>query len=385
MRTKAQIEDDPMIFHARSVSLVALGSLTLAAILVTPARAAVHPGDQLDIAVYNHPELSRKTTVTSAGAVSLPLAGTVVVRGLETKAIAKRIARALDPFVIRPAVEVQVLAQTTSIFLSGPNGGVLKYQPGETLVSALADLPSPGSMAGTSGGGGQIGDLQRSRVDMQHVVLERDGKIAGTFDVLALAARGESGPELQPGDTLDLQNKALGVRVFGDVKRPGYTFLSRDEPLSNAIEQAGGINATGATAHVILKRGGTTSSLALGDAIFQNEAQDGDTITIPTAPRVSVVGLVAKPGPLVLRTDFSLLDALYEAGGPSQYADLSHVDVIRDGKKMPFNVAALQRGDASQNPQLADGDTVYVPEGHKIDFRGIFQSLLPFSFFLPRR
>lgn len=373
-----------MNLHARSVSLVALGAMTLVAILSGTARASVHAGDQLDIAVYNHPELSRKSTVNSAGAISLPLAGTVVVRGLEPQAISRRIARALDPYIIRPAVEVQLVAQTASIFLNGPNGGVLKYQPGETLVSALADLPSPGSALGGAGGGGQIGDLQRSRIDMQHVALERDGKTAGTYDVLDLAARGEGGPALQPGDTLDLQNKPLGVRVLGDVKRPGYTFLSKDEPLSNAIEQAGGINATGATAHVLLKRGETTTSLALGDASFQAVAQDGDTITIPTAPRVSVVGLVTRPGPLVLRTDFSLLDALYEAGGPSQYADLAHVDVIRNGKKMPYNVVALQRGDASQNPQLADGDTVYVAEGHKIDFRGIFQSLLPFSFFLPR-
>lgn len=368
--------------HLRSTSRVAIVSLALTAALATNATAAVRAGDQLDIAVYNHPELSRKSIVDSRGDVSLPLAGTVVVRGLEPKRIADRIARALEPFVIRPAVEVQLVAQTTSIFLSGPNGGVLKYQPGETLVSVIADLPSSGTAI--EGGGAGTAGLQRSPVDMRHVVLERDGKITGTYDALALAAHGESGPELQPGDTLDLQNKPLDVRVLGDVKRPGNTYLSKDEPLSNAIDQAGGINASGATAQVALQRDGATTMLALGDVAFREPAQDGDVITVPTAPRVSVVGLVAKPGPLVLRTDFSLLDALYEAGGPTQWANLSSVAVIRDGKKMEFNVAALQRGDASQNPRLNDGDTVYVPEGHKIDFRGIFQSLLPFSFFLPR-
>ena len=33
-------------------------------------------------------------------------------------------------------------------------------------------------------------------------------------------------------------------------------------------------------------------------------------------------------------------------------------------------------GDTSQNPQLKDGDVVFVPEGHKVDSKSIFQSIL---------
>lgn len=373
-----------MVSSLRFGTRVTAVTLSLAAAATSTAIASVHAGDQLDISVYNHPELSRKVVVNSNGAVSMPLAGTVRVGGLEPKYIAIRIANALNPFVVAPAVSVELLAQTGSIFVSGPGGGILKYLPGETLVSALADL-STGSGAGVgTGGAGFAGDLERSRVDMHRVGLQRDGTRIGTYDIASLSSRGESGPQLQPGDTLALENKPLAVRVYGDVKRPGSTFLTADEPLSNALDQAGGVDASAATAHVVLQRGGTSSTLALGDAAFRGPAQNGDVLTIPTAPRISVVGLVAKPGAVVLRTDFSLLDALYEAGGPSQYADLSHVSVIRDGKTTGYNVAALQRGDATQNPELRDGDTVYVAEGHKIDIRGFFQSLLPFSFFLRR-
>lgn len=355
-----------------------IGSLT------TSALASVHAGDQLDIAVYNHPELSRKVTVGSNGAVSLPLAGSVPVGGLEPKYIALRIENALNRYVVAPAVSVELIAQTASIFLSGPNGGVLKYQPGETLVSAIADIPAgSGGTAGPSTSS-PVGDLERSRIDMRHVAVQRDGVSLGIFDVVALAAKGESGPGLEPGDTLALQNKPIAVRVLGDVKRPGFAYLSSDEPLSNAIDQVGGIDVSAATGHIGLQRASTTSSLALGDPEFLAPARVGDVVTVPTAPRVSVVGLVTKPGPVVLKTDFSLLDALYEAGGPTQWADLGHVRVMHDGKSAGYNVAALQRGDMSQNPDLHDGDTVYVSEGHKVDFRSIFQSLLPFSFFLPR-
>ena len=377
-----------MVNNIRFASKVAAAVAAIALTLAQPAFASVHAGDQLDVTVFNHPELTRKLTVDSHGAISMPLAGTVEVRGLGAKSIASAIASALDPYVISPAVSVELVAQSPSIFVSGPSGGVLKYEPGETLAAAIAALPTVGgSSAGSasaSGSGAQVAVLSHSRIDMQHVVVERDGRKFGTYDAIALAARGESGPELQPGDTLSLQNKPIAVRVLGDVKVPGLTYLAKDEPLSDAVDQAGGENLTGATSHVVLQRGTATTSLALGDPAFLAPAHDGDVVTLPTAPRVSVVGLVTRPGPLVLRTDFSLLDALYEAGGPTQWADLSHVSVIHDGTQTAYNVAALQRGNASQNPQLKDGDTVYVAEGHKIDFRGIFQSLLPFSFFLPR-
>jgi hypothetical protein len=33
-------------------------------------------------------------------------------------------------------------------------------------------------------------------------------------------------------------------------------------------------------------------------------------------------------------------------------------------------------GDMTQNPQLRDGDLVFVPEGHKVDYSQILQSIV---------
>jgi protein involved in polysaccharide export with SLBB domain len=87
--------------------------------------------------------------------------------------------------------------------------------------------------------------------------------------------------------------------------------------------------------------------------------------------------MVDKPGPIVLKTDFSLLDALYSAGGPTKWGDLSKVTVIKNGTSHIYNVAALTHGETSQNPALTDGDTVFVPEGHKVDYGGVFAALAP--------
>lgn len=341
----------------------------------------VHAGDELQVTVYNHPELSRKVTVDASSALSLPLVGTINVRGLEPAQISARVASALGAYVRNAAVDIELVAQSESIFVSGGPGGVLKYLPGETLAGGLADLSTV--MSGSTGlnanpaKGTDLAGLERSRIDLRRVAVRRDGVVLGSYDAIALSARGDSGPSLVPGDTIVLVNKPNAVRVLGDVARPGMTFVSGDETLADAIDQAGGVTANAASTHLELQRNDKTQLLALGDLQMHQPAQDGDVLVVPTAPRVSVVGMVDKPGPVVLKTDFSLLDALYSAGGPTKWGDLSKVTVIQNGTSHIYNIAALTHGDTSQNPALTDGDTVFVPEGHRVDYGGVFAALAP--------
>jgi protein involved in polysaccharide export with SLBB domain len=346
--------------------------------LTARAFAAVQPGDELNVFVYGHPELSGSFTVDAADRLSLPLAGVVNVRDLDLGQVAYRVRQALQPYVVLPAVDVQMKNQGTSLFISGGSGGVLKYAPGETLTTAVADLPSANQQAQREGAVAKsdINELQRSRIDLRRVGVTRDGRSLGSFNIVALSAAGDPGPALMPGDTLVLVNKPLAVRVAGDVARPGTAFLWTDEPLSDAIEQSGGILPSAATSNVVLTRSGTPQLLALGSPVFTAAGQSGDSIVVPTAPRVNVAGLVDKPGPVVLKTDFTLLNALYSAGGPTKWADLTKVQVLHDGVYAKYNITALTHGDASQNPTLKDGDTVFVPEGHKIDFTAMFQNIV---------
>lgn len=350
----------------------------------TPAFAAVHPGDELYVTVFDHPELTGPVTVDTTNHISLPLAGFVDVRNLDAKQIAVRVRTQLAEFIQQPAVNVQLKAQQFTLFIAGGPGGTLKYEPGETLVSALGDL-APRLQEIPSGDGslktGDLSSLERSRLDLTRVGVAREGASLGTFDVTELSATGKSGPILQPGDTLAFVDKPTEVHVIGEVVRPGSAYLSPNEPLADAVSQVGGILPTAATSHIALASGGATQMLALGDTRFNSPAQPGDTITVPAAPRVNIVGLVDKPGAVVLKTDASLLSALYEAGGPTKWADLTHVQVIANGAKSSYNVTSLIHGDMTQDPQLKDGDVVFVPEGHKLDVGGIFQTILGAALF----
>lgn len=322
-----------------------------------PASAAIHAGDKLNVYVYNHPEISTQVTVDSLGRISLPVAGLVNVAGCSTKNVEGLLETALRRYIRYPAVDVQVLAEGQSVFVSGGSGGTIALEPGETLSAALAAVPHVDGM-----------DIQHSRVDLTKVAVERDGRVIGTYDAHALLAAGGSGPVLSPGDTIVLVNKPVAVQVQGDVKNPGAAYLSNDEPLSDAIVQLGGILPDATDAQFQLVRSGQRTTVALGDPVLSEPATAGDVLIVPTAPRIEVAGMVAKPGQVELRTDFTLLTALYEAGGPIKHADIRKVEVVHGGHTAVYNITALSHGDVTQNPTLRGGDLVFVPKSTGIDF-----------------
>lgn len=363
--------------------LVSLCATVLTASMTAPLLAAIHPGDTLYVRVWNHPELSQQVVVDSNGGVRLPLSGVVAVGGLEESAAEAKLADALRPYIVYPAVDVQTIAQGTSLFVAGGPSGVLKYSPGETFSAAVSDalqtIPTNPQAINDAGQNltkaDDVAATIRARIDMHHIKVQRDGNVTGTYDMVALNAAGNAGPVMQPGDTIVFAYKPIDVTVEGAVAHPGPTYLSSDQTLSEAISQAGGLLPTSVSNHVLLTRDGQTRSVALGDPAFSSPAQPGDQISVPTAPRVNVMGTVANPGMVTLRLDSSLLSALYSAGGPLKPANLKDVQVERNGKTTSYDITQLTHGNLNENPPLQDGDLVMVPMGHKIDFSNVIAVL----------
>jgi polysaccharide biosynthesis/export protein len=356
-------------------------ALVLALMTSAAALGAINPGDTLFVKVWNHPELSKQVVVDADGSVRVPLSGVVAVGGLDEDQAAKKLTESLRPYVQYPAVNVEIMQQGKTLFVTGGPGGVLKYQPGETLAAAIADAmqsPSGGSTQSLNAQGQsltRVDDAQtslRARIDLRNVKVLRNAKAIGVYDTVAFAAKGDTGPLLQPGDTIVFSYKPVQVRVLGDVGQPGAAYLYPDQSLAEAVTQAGGALPTSASNHILLQRGGETRSIALGDPVFTTAAQNGDVVTIPAAPRVNVVGTVVTPGLVALKTDYSLLSAMYTAGGPTKYANLKDVQIVHNGATKSYDVTKLTHGDMSQNPTLQDGDTVVVPEGHKFDWSSLF-------------
>jgi len=68
------------------------------------------------------------------------------------------------------------------------------------------------------------------------------------------------------------------------------------------------------------------------------------------------------PGTYFLKGKETLVDFLSRAGGPTREADLTKVQVIRDGKTVMLNLQrAIQQGDWVENTIVDDGDTIFIP------------------------
>lgn len=83
--------------------------------------------------------------------------------------------------------------------------------------------------------------------------------------------------------------------------------------------------------------------------------------------KVYMIGALRREGPIVLAGPLTVLQAISEAGGFTDYAKRSRIYVLRQdhGKQMryPFDYNAVIRGDhPEQNITLLPGDSVVVPQ-----------------------
>jgi len=68
------------------------------------------------------------------------------------------------------------------------------------------------------------------------------------------------------------------------------------------------------------------------------------------------------PGTYFVSGKESLADFLSRAGGPGKDADLTKVQIIRDGKTVVLNLdRAIKQGDWAENAIIDDGDTIFIP------------------------
>lgn len=89
-------------------------------------------------------------------------------------------------------------------------------------------------------------------------------------------------------------------------------------------------------------------------------------VTAINSKKVYVLGGVKKEGPLPYTYRMSVIQALTEAGGLTEYAKRKKIYVLRteNGKdyRLPFDYDAVIKGEKmEQNIQLLAGDTVVVP------------------------
>lgn len=149
---------------------------------------ALDTGDVVRVSVYGEAELSKSYRVDDAGALALPLIGSVSVRGKTTQMAAAEITAALAAGYIRePSVAVEIEAYRP-FFIQGAvkTGGQFAYVYGMTVRAAIS----------TAGGFSETADRTRA------IVYRRQG------EEMVKGVVGLDFP-IYPGDTLVISERWL--------------------------------------------------------------------------------------------------------------------------------------------------------------------------------
>ncbi len=336
------------------------------------SASRLKPGDLVQIAVYNHQDLSMVLRVPREGYCSFPLLGRIDLAGLEIREVETSLKERLEKDFLTYAhvsAYVREWAPRTAYIL----GAVV--QPGSYAVDPAEGLTLLKLIAMARG---FAPDADKERV---RLIRESDsGGDAYTIPVLSMMNGRLSAMDvdLLPGDRVLVQ-PLRKVFVLGAVRSPGGIAVSSEEPptLTRAISTAGGFNPDADRTGLLLVRSGAGGeSVILLDYSEVEEGRDsaadallspGDTLIVRTRERVFVLGSVNQPGGFLdAGSGLTATKAVSMAGGFSKRADVDGTIVVRvrGGKKIviPVKVSAVVSEDPGSDVTLLPGDIVYVPE-----------------------
>ena len=164
------------------------------------------------------------------------------------------------------------------------------------------------------------------------------------------------------------------VSVFGLVRTPGAYPLDTPRSVVDVLSLAGGL-AENASRHIVIKRHATGEEVGYtvsnsAEALLRDApmVQPGDTVVVPRAPAVYMVGDVNRPGTYVNTTTddkLSVLHLLALAGSTPPTASPSHARLVRKTSgggytATTFDLSAIQKGHAADFP-LEPDDVIYIP------------------------
>ena len=163
-----------------------------------------------------------------------------------------------------------------------------------------------------------------------------------------------------------------GVSVVGEVVKPGSYSTLGPHRLFDVLQAAGGLTEKAANRAVISHRGSEdpiTLELSKDPAKMAQsnvEVQPGDTVVVPAAPIVYVLGEVNKPGGYVLgaSSGVTVLRVVAAAGGPTRNASVGSTKMLRrtpNGlQQIPVPLKNILRAKAPDIP-LEPDDIIFVP------------------------
>jgi len=205
----------------------------------------------------------------------------------------------------------------------------VKLGPGDLIEVNVYNVPELTTKARVS----NSGDVYLPLIDYVHV----EGLTQEEAQAVIEKRLADGGFVRSPHVTIFVDEAASqGVTVIGEVGKPGIYPDTVDRKLYEVISEAGGFTASASRKIAVIRRNQPEPIRVdlprnLADDLSGNiEILPGDTITVPRAPIIYVVGDVGRPsGLLVDNGTLTVLQALALAGGTNRTAKMGGVRIIR--------------------------------------------------------
>jgi protein involved in polysaccharide export with SLBB domain len=303
----------------------------------------IGPGDVLEISVQNVKELNVVTArVDGKGNLKLPLVGSLHVAGLTEPQVTDHLAKALHKYVYHP--EVNLLVKTYSSRVAGVMGAV--RTPGLYVLNGPSDTVH--DLIERAGG---LTDNASREVLLSPAPPGSKGR--GIFAQQAAGAGSQPGhPESPIGTSGAFDNskaQASGAVTNTALENDHNPWIS--PPSESAFSDD--------SAYVISLN---------GTSPYRNyvnlPVRPGDTLFVPSAGQVSVVGWVYHPMVLSVTHGLTTLGAIAAAGGLMWAADPTSVKILRrapgdETRTIQVDLAAVKSGEAA-DVALKANDVVEV-------------------------
>jgi len=258
-----------------------------------------------------------------------------------------------------------IAAMAATAFAQSPSNNSLLISPGDALHITIMDMPDMEQFPRVT----DAGDVPVQGIGSVRVVNMSPGEAAEAIHDRFVSAHFLNHPQVSV--VVD-QYATQEVTLIGEVHTPGAYPIATPRQILDVVALGGGLT-DGADRDILVERHGDKANpihynlsndgeLAIKEQVLVNP---GDTVVVPRAGIVYVLGDVNRPGGFLMSNNeskMSLLEALSNAGGAARTAKLNHARVIR---KADHTETQISLGDIEKGKQpdfaLAPGDILYVP------------------------
>lgn len=330
--------------------------------IATPQNYVLGPGDQVIIDIYGASQKTLQLTVSPEGDITVPGYGPIMVAGMSVAAAQSKIRSTVGSRYSSSTLRT-TLGNTRTIMVN-VMGEV--RTPGTYHLSAFASVFHALYMAGGINDNGTL----------RNVKVYRSGRLVTVVDIYEYILNGRlaGNIRLQEGDVIQVGLYDCLVGITGNVKRPMFYEMRKNESVATLLKYAGGFTGDAYRKMVHLTRQAGERYTVYNIDEFEMtsfQVDDGDAVVVDGMLNryenmVEIKGAVFRPGKYQLGKDVtSVRTLLKSAEGVTEDAMtnrgvLHRLKADRSLEVIAVDIKGILAGTSPDIP-LTNEDVLFIP------------------------